>query len=101
PGYFGFRILFFGFPRSGAETFQFLDLEAASLAAAQLIEADGTDGGAAQHHDLVAEARQHAADLAVLALIEGDFQPGAFALRFQSLDAAGVDVAVAEPDALE
>ena len=44
---------------------------------------------------------QHPANLAVLALVEHDLQPGAFALRFQPLDAAGADVAVAEPDALE
>ena len=65
-----------------AQSFQLLDLEAARLAAAQFIETDGTDSGAAQHHDFVAQPRQHAADLAILALVEDDLHPGAFALRF-------------------
>src|SRR5579871_1822206 len=87
--------------RRGAETLQLLELEAAGLAAAQLIEKDGTDGHAAQHQDFVPQPCQHTANLAVLALVEDDLQPGAFALRFQATYPASADVAVAEPDALE
>ena len=85
----------------GERPLNLLDFQSSCLAAAQAIEADGTNGDAAQHHDLVAQPRQHAADLAILALVEDDFQPGAVPLRFQALDAAGADVAVAEPDPLE
>src|SRR3712207_9007297 len=44
---------------------------------------------------------EHAADLAVLPLAEHDLHPGAGPLGLEDLEAAGADVAVAQPDPLE
>ncbi len=49
----------------------------------------------------MAQPGQHAANLAVLALVEDDLQPGALTLRLQAAHPSGADVAIAEPDALE
>ena len=49
----------------------------------------------------MAKPGQHPANLAVLAFVENDAHPGAFALVFLALCLPGFDVAVAQPDTFE
>src|SRR5262249_5538986 len=84
-----------------AQGLQLLVAQGPRLAGGEPGQAHPPDGHALQSQDLVPQPGQHAADLAVLALAQDDLQPGALALAAQALDAAGVDVAVAQPDALE
>ncbi len=60
-----------------------------------------TDGDALQAQDLVTQLGQHAADFAILAFIQDDSQPGAFALVFYPVRLASLHVTLAQPDAFE
>src|SRR5436305_13970277 len=62
---------------------------------------DGADGDALQAQHLVVELGQHPANLAVLALVQHDLQPGAFALTLEPANPACLDMAITQPDALE
>src|SRR5262249_4812678 len=83
-----------------SQRLDFLSSQWPGLAFGQPAKVDGADGNALQPHHLVREACKHAANLAVLAFIKNNAQPGAFALFFQALDMPGVNMALAEPDAL-
>src|SRR5436305_675051 len=63
-----------------AEGGQLVRGEPAGLADGEFAEVHGAEGEAAQAEDLVAQAGEHAADLAVLALVQDHLQPGTLAL---------------------
>src|SRR5262249_14909892 len=73
----------------------------AGLAGGQRADLERTQGGAAQAHDLVPQPGEHAPDLAVLALIEDDLQPGAVTLRLEALDTRRLNASAAQPDTFE
>jgi hypothetical protein len=71
----------------------------AALAGGKPLEIDRTDGDAAERHDLVAELRQHPADLALLALGQDQLELRRVSLTPHDPGPGGADLAVGEPDA--
>src|SRR5207248_2526354 len=76
-------------------------LEPARLAGFESADANWPNGDALQPQYLVAQLRQQTANLTVLSLGQDDAQPGRVAALLQTLDPARVDMAIAQPDALE
>src|SRR5205807_2531042 len=66
--------------RRAPEQFLFQARERPAFSRRQASQLHGTQGNALEAHDLVVEAREHAANLAILALGKDDAQPGAVAL---------------------
>jgi hypothetical protein len=72
----------------------------AALAGRQALEADRADSHAMERHDLVAEFREHSADLSLLALGEHQLEPRGLALTADDPRSLGANLAVGEPDTL-
>src|SRR5262245_49084883 len=73
----------------------------AALAGSEPAQFERAHGNALETHDLVPKSGQHAADLAVLALVEDDAQPLAVALLLERLHAPRLDVSLCKIDTRE
>lgn len=81
------------------ETLDFLWSELAEFAGPEAAELQRTDGGSCEASHMVAELGKHAADLAIHALVEGEFEKGVGGAASEDADPAWGSSALGEMDA--
>ena len=85
--------------RRSSQAFHFRSAQRTPCPLADAFELERADGDAQQRQDLVVEPREHAADFAVLALGQNDFQDRHVAAVGHDSGAAGSHLAFGQPDA--